>query len=94
MTDTAIAAGDTERSTSADITLLDGQSTIVFTNPALSGNEVVTAERTYDGGSNYVPVSNGELCSVHKSEGRLTGPGVFKLNISATNGNRTVYNDT
>ncbi|WP_299083183.1 hypothetical protein [uncultured Paraglaciecola sp.] len=79
---------------SGTVTLTDGQSIIVYTDEPLSPNETVTASRTYDGGTNYRPLDSGILCDSKVSENRLTGPGDFKIDKSATNTATQMYYDS
>lgn len=92
-TTTAITTGTTSRS-SSDITVADGSSIVVYTDIKLNVGENVIAERTYDGGTNYTPVSSGVLCDDQKREGRFTGPGVIKLTVTDTDNAVVVYYDS
>ena len=91
--DTPITAGTTERSSTA-FEVKDGKSVVVFTNDDLVDQEHITAERSYDGGTNWRPIPDAIVCSADKKEGRIYGPITdCRLTITATVASRTVYID-
>tara|TARA_R110002020_G_scaffold287099_1_gene502596 strand:- start:37845 stop:38135 length:291 start_codon:yes stop_codon:yes gene_type:complete len=96
MTTEAIAA-TTSQAYSASVTVADGASLNVFVDENLQPGEMVTLERTYNAGANWVEVVDPLFRGVVLNETTLSqivsGPGVFRLNKTATTASTAVYYD-
>lgn len=92
MATTAITS-QTTAANSSIITLVAGATIQVYADVDLVGEEVVTLERTYDAGSNFVAVktvregnfiSSDKLLTKKVTSAMVAGPGDFRLAKTAT----------